>query len=63
MKTLSILESIETINYWIASVGLPVRSESYFNNWGLSESGDLLSDLKIWAFDYISEQDSIQCEK
>lgn len=55
MKTSSILESIEIINYWIVSVGLTAKSESYFNNWGLSENGDLLSELKMWALDYISE--------
>ena len=63
MKTLSILETIQALNYWIKKAGLPEKSESYFSNWGLSESGDLLSDIKSWADDYISEQHSIKCEK
>ena len=63
MKTQSILETINAINFWIKLAGLPEKSVAYFSDWGLSESGDLLSEIKIWALDYISEQHSIECEK
>ena len=63
MKTLSILETIQTLNYWIKKSGLPEKSESYFSNWGLCLNGDLFSEIKLWADDYISEQHSIKCEK